>query len=374
MNLAHLRHTRTCRFEYKRWFAYDTVSLLKNFENLLQHCNPILLKNLEDIHEDMVVPSGKMLKNLRSISMKSQLHGPLVESICTLHRLTELYLTEKPNPADLSQICLSLVKLKSLRIEMLTDEDLQSVVNLTSLDTLDALRSKITDEGLLRICTLLNLRNLLLKGCINITDEGIPSILLLKSLEKLDLSGSRITDESATYLSRLPLLEHLTLQETRITDSTLKHLSNSKNKLRSINIAACQFVTNIGMNHISKLLHLESLNVGHTCLEDETLGKLCGVLSLRRLDISNSKITDEGFQYISTMDSLIELVSAWNVVSNVGVRHLFSLKKLTKLNVIGCKNVSSEVLYSLYTNSTSLENIRVSGNKITDFYRKLMTV
>ena len=370
-NLKNLKYTRTCRFEYKRWLAFDTMNLTRNFKKLLKHCNPLLLNELEDIHEEIVIPSCELVKNLRFLSMKFKINTNLVKSICTLQHLTNLHLTEKPNIPDLSSICSSLVKLKSFRAENISDGDLFELRKLSLLETLDFPRSKITNEGLLVICTMQKLKSLALKGCISISDDGLSSITLLTSLKELDLSGCRITDASVQYLTQIPSLTHITLQETCITDITLVQLVDKTKSLQYINIAACKLVTNHGISFLSKLPYLEGLNLSHTCLNDDGLNNVSGLANIRTLNISNTQISDEGLRHVSLMTSLRELVCSWNVVSDVGVGHLFTLKLMRTLNVIGCKNITGEGLSTLQS-STSLEHIYVSGNKITDFYRKIV--
>lgn len=89
----------------------------------------------------------------------------------------------------------------------LTDEDLDFLLHLAKLDTLNLWGcDKLTDEGLKRVSGLTGLRNLNLGWCTGITDEGIKLIESLDNLSHLNVHGcDGITDKGILWIKSLRL-------------------------------------------------------------------------------------------------------------------------------------------------------------------------
>jgi len=98
-----------------------------------------------------------------------------------------------------------------------TDDDLQRLSELRSLERLYIRPSNISNKGIEHLKGLTNLRRLSLDGS-QISNLGLQYIAGLKRLEQLDLSETQITDTGLLQLQTLPNLKLLFLNNTSITD------------------------------------------------------------------------------------------------------------------------------------------------------------
>jgi hypothetical protein len=84
-----------------------------------------------------------------------------------------------------------------------------------------------------------------------ITDEGILALPMLSNLKNLNLSSCDITNKALVTVANLGLLESLNLSySTRITDVGLKPLSGLRN-LTYLDLQGCPKITHAGVNRIS---------------------------------------------------------------------------------------------------------------------------
>jgi len=185
---------------------------------------------------------------------------------------------------------------------------------LTTLNL--SLCKQITDNTLYRIADNLDhLQHVDVGGCGNITNKGILQITCkLKSLQSLNLRSCRnITDQGIAYVagvgrtsgSGTALLERLCLQDLqKLTDNSLKYISQGLQMLRSLNLSFCASVTDAGLKFIAQMPALSELNlcscdnvsdigIGHLALSD--------VSSVVSLDVSFCEhIGDRTLAYIGS--------------------------------------------------------------------------
>jgi hypothetical protein len=101
--------------------------------------------------------------------------------------------------------------------------DLDSVIYLPKLSTLDLSKTPITDEGVRRIASCSQLRALDL-GETAVTDEALRWIEGLTSLEHLSLQDTPVTDAGVRRLRLLTQMRSLYLGRTGVTDACLPYL------------------------------------------------------------------------------------------------------------------------------------------------------
>jgi F-box/leucine-rich repeat protein 14 len=98
-----------------------------------------------------------------------------------------------------------------------------------------------------------------LARCHYITENGLQQLVKLTSLQELDLTYCEITDNGLQYLAQLTSLRVLdlsrenTILKVKITDKGLQHLT-TLTKLQQLSMEYCDNITNYGLQHLTKLI------------------------------------------------------------------------------------------------------------------------
>jgi Leucine-rich repeat (LRR) protein len=129
------------------------------------------------------------------------------------------------------------------------------------------------------------------------TDSGLSNVAGLIHLKNLSISITNITDAGMAYLQNLNSLETVTLHGTKITGEGLKHLQGKNLSLLGLN------QTNIGdadMELIGTFTNLKSLALVGTKITDASIPHLKKLKNLQRVDITGTKISQQGKQDLHT--------------------------------------------------------------------------
>ena len=86
--------------------------------------------------------------------------------------------------------------------------------------------SQITDEGLVHLTGMTDLRALDLTLCTNVTDAGLVHLKQLTKLEELVLNGTQITDAGLVHLAGLTKLKLISLPK-QVTDAGIAELQKA---------------------------------------------------------------------------------------------------------------------------------------------------
>jgi hypothetical protein len=138
------------------------------------------------------------------------------------------------------------------------DAGLAHIGKISTLTHLTFGDHEITDSGLRHLTGLKKLTYLNLcfpdkKHGGNISDQGMDEIAKITSLQILDLRATQITDTGLAKLKALSNLKELLLNNTAITDQGLVHLAEIKS-LTLVNVFNCKGVTPKGMAALQKAL------------------------------------------------------------------------------------------------------------------------
>jgi Leucine-rich repeat (LRR) protein len=110
----------------------------------------------------------------------------------------------------------------------LSDFNLDSITQLSQLESLDIGGSKVTDRGVAEMAGLTNLHTLGLSETV-VTARGIATLAKLPKLARLNLwKSEKVDDKAAPHFAAMPAIETLELTETNITDATLNALERVK--------------------------------------------------------------------------------------------------------------------------------------------------
>jgi len=154
-----------------------------------------------------------------------------------------------------------------LRGIQVSDADLQRIGRVKNLETLDlgAMAVEVTDEGLLALRDLADLRVLVL-GSAPITDRGLAVVRGMRELRRINVVGARITDEGLAALAELPKLELLRIGGPSITDAGMEKLAAMRG-LRQLILVDCP-LTDACLPHLKGMTHLESLYIHGSAISD----------------------------------------------------------------------------------------------------------
>lgn len=201
--------------------------------------------------------------------------------------------------------------------------------HVTTLESLNIISTKFSDEWMPHIAKLTNLKTLRFTNNGKLTDAGMEQLAGLKNLEafsfvgtqitgrayakfdgftklvKVSHRGSNIDDEGLKLLcEHLPNLESISLAHAKFTDAGAPSLAKLA-KLKSLELGA--HATPAALKHITAL-PLENLQLGEGFDKSESLKIIQGMKTLKRLTLTNCKeTTDDDLRLLATMKQLESL-------------------------------------------------------------------
>lgn len=105
-----------------------------------------------------------------------------------------------------------------------------------------------------------------------IDDSQLAPLAEVHTLIWLDVVGVPLTDDAVVHIARLKNLKRLRLDETPITDAGLIHLTRLP-KLHTLNLSSTQ-ITDAGLAHLAKLHNLKELYLQKTQVTPAGTAKL----------------------------------------------------------------------------------------------------
>ena len=119
------------------------------------------------------------------------------------------------------------------------------------------------------------------------------------------------------------------------TDDDLAHLQGLTG-LRRLYLSQTR-VTDAGLEHLKGLTGLQWLNLEGTKVTDAGLEHLKGLTGLQWLNIVDTKVTDAGLEHLKGLTGLQELYLGGTKVMDAGLEHLKGLTGLQRLYLRGTK-------------------------------------
>jgi Leucine-rich repeat (LRR) protein len=157
---------------------------------------------------------------------------------------------------------------------------------------------QVSDQGLENLSGLSSLQSLTISTIVT-TNRGLAAISQMKGLTRLILDGTELKfdDGGVAYLTRLKRLEHLTINHSNITDVSLKTISRIRS-LRSIELTNDGKVSGAGYASLSELPLLRELSIGWLeSLTDADLKHFEKLSQLESLVLNECpRLTDSGIE------------------------------------------------------------------------------
>ncbi len=133
--------------------------------------------------------------------------------------------------------------------------------------------SRITDEGIAKLRTLVSLRSVHISYDCNVSEACVGSLAALPNLEDVGLSGQRFASKSIASLVRATGLKRIMLDDVRIKDDDLTHLAELP-QLENLRISNCDGITNKSLKHLSEFTQLKYLSLYGMDLSKKIVGRL----------------------------------------------------------------------------------------------------
>src|SRR5579872_5181984 len=205
----------------------------------------------------------------------------------------------------------------------------------------------LIDDGLMRIFDRVD-RVILYHEA---TDDAIGWLSSLRNLRALHLNSSKVTEVGLSRLSGLTQLEELHFNGTPVTDDSLVHLKGLK-KLRILAFGWHSELTDAGIEHLTELTEIRSLNLKTTMVSDAGLVFLRKMTKLEVLDLNGTQVTDAGLVNLKDMTSLIALDLSNTEVTDAarilgGLPNLQKLDAPTNLYSATANRVGNKIIFLL---------------------------
>jgi len=201
--------------------------------------------------------------------------------------------------------------------------------HITSLESLNVISTKFSDEWMQHIAKLTHLKTLRFTNNGKLTDAGMVKLAGLKDLESFSFVGTAITGRAYASFEGFTKLVKVSHRGSSIDDEGLKALCEHLPNLESISLAHAKF-TDAGAPSLAKLtklkglelgahatpaalknitsLPIEYLQLGEGFDKSESLPIIGEIKTLKRLTLTNCKATtDDDLRLLATMTQLESL-------------------------------------------------------------------
>ncbi|XP_072509253.1 F-box and leucine-rich repeat protein 13 isoform X1 [Notamacropus eugenii] len=204
---------------------------------------------------------------------------------------------------------------------------------------------RITDVSLKSIANLKNLLVLNLANCIRIGDAGLKSFLV-------GPSSSKLRELNLTNC-------------TQISDVALAQMGERCRSLTYLTLRNCTQLTDCGIEFITQLPKLVSIDLSVTAITDEALTSLSSHKKLKELAVSECEfITDSGIKEFCQSTPILEHLDVSYCLKLSGeILKVLSSKcvRLTSLNIAGCPKMNDLDIKILSKKCHYLHFLDVSG-------------
>ena len=247
------------------------------------------------------------------------------------------------------------------------DSDIAELAKLPGLTKLDLSETRLTDRGLLDLKTATNLTDLNLYYAELVSDQGIAVVKNLPHLKRLNLRGTKITDSTLQLLNRLTSLESLDIGFAQVTDSGIGQLALQN--LKELSIGGNK-LTDAGLQCVREMPALTSLDLSgeqrtdsglwSVSLTESGLDAIATLKNLRSLRLNGEAVSARGLERLKTLTRLERLdLQACPRLNDDVVPILASLPSLRIVDLTASK-VTEQSLAELRKSKPQLQVIAAS--------------
>jgi hypothetical protein len=193
-----------------------------------------------------------------------------------------------------------------------------------------------------------------------VTNEDLRHLVFYPGFEALLLDYTNISDAGLDFIGEMRNLERVGLYDSLVSDDGLKPLLKLS-KLEKLNIACAPGCFPLGLRPVP------AANVRRNQITDRGLGYLTELISLRRLNLQATRVTDAGLlQYLPELSRLQRLSLAYLDITDAALLAVESLAWLESINLTHTA-ISNEAIVNLVgAKAFSLRRLILSNTAVND--------
>lgn len=234
----------------------------------IDFCNPVRAVKFEQSHPVTRRDAENIaqLSRVDWVNLLGGVEGSALAPLSNLDKLQTVYIAGSFDDAGVKELVGSAPGLRRLILEFtkVSDEGLKHLAKLRSLEEITIRSAEVTDEGIIYLTSLPNVKTLNLDH-LNLDGACLADFHRFRYLNVLDLTRVPLRDESLKYLVPVKSLRRLSLMESTVGDS--------------------------GLVHLSKMAHLEALNLSATRITDGGLVFLEPLKQLKWVEVTSSELS-----------------------------------------------------------------------------------
>lgn len=196
----------------------------------------------------------------------------------------------------------------------LSTETIDSLSQLTELESLSLWGTTVGDDDLRKLKSLKQLRTIDLSFT-DVTGASLQTLSALENLVSVRFDSCDVTDQHLAELESMPQLAMLYLRATKVTDRGLKHL-RFLDQLLLLELSDCK-ISDAGLISLGDLPVIQHLWLSKT---------------IRHGTDDRSDLTDNCVDYLSTLDSLLDLRIADSRITEPALEQLRRALPNTTIN------------------------------------------
>lgn len=230
----------------------------------------------------------------------------------------------------------------NLRASWVSDGDLLELARMPKLQRLDLSRTRISDKGLAYLKTAPALREVNLAYAERIGDPAHAVIKEWKQLTRLSLRGTVVADETAAAAASLPLLEILDLADSIVGDPGVEALASAP-KLKQLSLGNIR-MSEIGYQSLRQLTGLSHLDIGggrqrgFSNLSERSIQSIASLRQLRVLRLGHLRFPAKNFRLFAALTNVEELgLEYCPEIKDESLAVLAEWKSLRRIDLTGTK-------------------------------------
>lgn len=215
----------------------------------------------------------------------------------------------------------------------ITDNGYQLLADVHSLREVEVVMGSIGDVAVAKLLTRGTLRSLLIRQCPDVTNGALHSLNVTSGLRELYLEGTAVSSAGMVFVGKAACLTSVVVDNTEVRDEGIAHLSRLVN-LHTLSMKGCP-VSGYGVTKLHAAVALDIfLNKTHFTNEG-AVALSCHCPKIKLLDVSDTRITDDGVRALSHITQLNDLRIANTDTTDLALACFYEHQNIESIDLRG---------------------------------------